>query len=183
MRIARSVAVGLTVVGLVACTDSRVSLPDLSEFSNEAPPPAALGVDVRVTKTVFQVGGFSNSAAFQSELEELGAGLHWSKGGRDAVALVSISSGGESVDQNVNLSSGESTENSGIFNSVTGSVTLIDINTGQPLVGPVQVVTRVSSNTDAGNGLADFSKDRVLRKYLATKFVGDVRERLYGPGV
>lgn len=183
MRIAVKIATVGFLACLAACTDSRLELPDLSEFSNETPPPAALGADVRVSQTIFQVAGFSNSAAFQSELDALAAGLHWSKGATDAVALVSINSGGEQLDQNVNHSSGESSESVGIFNSLSGYITIIDRNSGQPLVGPVEVTTRISSDTDAGEGLADFSKDRVLRKYLATKFVGEARERLYGPGV
>ncbi|MGB0412026.1 MAG: hypothetical protein ACPGFA_10600 [Pikeienuella sp.] len=177
LRVGAVLCVGLLVS---ACAGSQAtrSTSAAQPVSAQATGTAA-AMNVRVSNTIVRVGEVPNEDLLRAELEEFKSGLYWSRGARPTEALINI-------DGKVGLASEVGQENidPDLGRSILfGDVSLIDVETGDVVVGPIRISVEVGSNRDAVVGLAERTKSSVELEYLVQKFILAGREALYGKGV
>lgn len=163
---------------------SSPSASSAGSAANVGDGPAA-SMNIRVGRTIVEVGDVPNEVLLRENLAELKSGLHWSRGVRPTNAVIRI--GGE---RDVVAGGGDAAERreeplqDGFGQSVLyGTVSLVDVQTGDVVVAPITIQVEVGSNRDMLVGITEGTKKAVELEYLAQKFILAGREALYGKGV
>ena len=169
---------------LAACASGQSgnsSSPASAPVSAAAGSGQAAALDVLVDNTIVRVANVPNEALIRAELEEFGSGLFWSRGTRQTDAVIEIGGTGSAQTQS---EGGQDAVAVGFGESILfGTISLVDVATGEVVVAPFPISVEVTSNRDVYVGITEGSKDAVELEYLVQKFILAGREALYGKGV
>lgn len=150
-----------------------------TNVSAAQPLGAASALDINVANTIVRVEGVDDEGLLRAELEDLKAGLYWTRGTRQTDAVIDITGEGDIKgisDGSIRISEFGQTV-------LFGAISLVDSATGDVVVPPILISVAINENRDAQNiGLTQGTKRSVALEYLVQKFIFEGREALYGPG-